>query len=161
MDDAEMGFLIALLACIIGGSWAVKEKKGTDFMTKQLYKDAFGWGFILWLIGYVLGIMLFTVVPLSIIGWIIMPIGTIITIWVLVKKVKADSFQYYALMAVIWVLIAVVFDYFFLVKAFKPADGYYKLDVYLYYILTFVLPLIVGWRKKRTKENLKILMRIR
>jgi hypothetical protein len=153
MNDAELGFFIALLACIIGGSWSVKEKKGNDFMTKQLYKDAFVWGFILWLIGYTLGIMLFTVVPLSVVGWIIMPIGTIITIWVLVKKVKVDSFQYYALLAVIWTLIAVVFDYFFLVKVFKPEDGYYKLDVYLYYTLTFVLPLIVGWRKKRTKEN--------
>ena len=80
-------------------------------MTKQLYKDAFGWGFILWLIGYALGIMLFTVVPNSVIGWIIMPIGTIITIWVLLKKVKAESFHYYALLAIIWVLIAVVFDY--------------------------------------------------
>jgi hypothetical protein len=116
-------------------------------MMKQLYKDAFGWGFILWFIGYLLGIMLFTVVPNSVIGWIIMPIGTIITILVLLKKVKADSFQYYALLAVIWALIAVVFDYFFLVKVFKPEDGYYKLDVYLYYTLTFILPLIVGWWK--------------
>jgi hypothetical protein len=116
-------------------------------MTKQLLKDAFGWGFILWLIGYALGIMLFTVVPISMVGWIIMPIGTIITIWVLLRRVKADSFQYYSLLAIIWTLIAIVFDYFFLVKMFKPADGYYKLDVYLYYILTFVLPLIVGWRK--------------
>jgi hypothetical protein len=40
-----------------------------------------------------------------------------------------------------------VFDYFLLVKVFKPVDGYYKLDVYLYYVLTFILPLIVGWRK--------------
>jgi len=115
---------------------------------KQLYKDVLGWGFILWFIGYALGIMLFAVVPLSVVGWIIMPIGTIITIWVLVKKVKADSFQYYALLAIIWTLIAIIFDYFFLVKLFKPVDGYYKLDVYLYYILTFVLPIIVGWRKK-------------
>ena len=114
-------------------------------MTKQFYKDAFGWGFILWIIGYALGIMLFPFVPLSIVGWVIMPIGTIITIWVLLKKIKADSFQYYALLAVIWTLIAIIFDYFFLVKLFKPEDGYYKLDVYLYYTLTFVLPLIVGF----------------
>jgi hypothetical protein len=133
----------------VGGTKIEKEKKGTNFLTKQFYKDAFGWGFILWLIGYALGIMLFTVVPLSVVGWIIMPIGTIITIWVLFKKVKWDSVHYYASLAVIWVLIAVVFDYFFLVKVFKPVDGYYKLDVYLYYTLTFVLPLIVGWHKKR------------
>ncbi len=42
----------------------------------------------------------------------------------------------------------IIFDYFFLVKMFKPADGYYKLDVYLYYVLTFILPLVVGWGKK-------------
>jgi len=117
-------------------------------MTKQFFKDAFGWGFILWLIGYALGMILFSIVPLSTIGWIIMPIGTIITLWVLFKKVRGDSFRYYAFLAVVWALIAIVFDYFFLVKAFKPADGYYKLDVYLYYALTFVLPLVAGWRKK-------------
>lgn len=118
-------------------------------MTKQFYKDAFGWGFLLWLIGYALGIALFAVVPQNLLGWVIMPIGIIITLWVLFKKVKADSFQYYALLAVVWVLIAIVFDYFFLVKMFNPADGYYKLDVYLYYALTIMLPLIVGWRKKK------------
>lgn len=109
-----------------------------------------GWGFLLWLIGYVLGIVLFAVVPPSLIGWIISPIGTVITLWVLLKKVKGDSPQYYLLLAIAWTLIAIIFDYFFLVKVFKPADGYYKLDVYLYYALTFVLPLIVGWFRKRT-----------
>ena len=117
-------------------------------MDKQFLKDALGWGFMLWLIGYGLGIMLFTLVPLSMIGWIIMPIGVIITLWVLFKKIETDSFRYYARLAVVWALIAIVFDYLFIVKAFKPDDGYYKLDVYLYYALTFVLPLIVGWRKK-------------
>jgi hypothetical protein len=116
-------------------------------LNKQFYKDALGWGTVLWLIGYALGIVLFASVPLSMIGWIILPIGTIITLWVLFRKVKSEAFQYYLLLAVSWTLIAAAFDYFFLVKAFKPADGYYKLDVYLYYILTFVLPLFVGWRK--------------
>ena len=87
------------------------------------------------------------VVPPSALGWIIMPVGVIITLWVLFKKVKGDSLGYYLSLAVIWTLIAVVFDYFFLVKVFKPADGYYKFDVYLYYVLTFVLPLVAGWRK--------------
>ena len=129
-------------------------------MSKRFYKDALGWGFILWLVGFGLGVALFSIVPLSMIGWIIMPIGTALTLWVLLKKVKGESFQYYLLLAVIWTLIAIVFDYFFLVKAFKPADGYYKLDVYLYYTLTFVLPLGVGWYKKRlanAANNKKIL----
>jgi hypothetical protein len=122
-------------------------------MVKQFFKDAFGWGFALWLIGYALGIILFTVVPPSLIGWTIMPIGIAIALWILLKKVRGDSFQYFLLLALVWVLIAIVCDYFFLVKAFKPADGYYKLDVYLYYALTFVLPLIVGWRKIATKQK--------
>lgn len=64
--------------------------------------------------------------------------------------VKGDTFQYFLLLAIFWTLIAIVFDYFFLVKALKPADGYYKLDVYLYYGLTFILPLFAGWRKQQS-----------
>lgn len=113
-------------------------------MDKKFAKDAFGWGFILWFIGYVLGIILFVFVPQNLIGWILTPIGTAIALWVLFKKISGGNFAYYAKLAFVWVLIAVVFDYFFLVKAFNPADGYYKFDVYLYYALTFILPLIVG-----------------
>jgi hypothetical protein len=118
-------------------------------MTKQFYKDALGWGFVLWFIGYLLGIILFFVVPISMIGYIIMPIGIIITLWVLLKKVKGDSLQYYLFLGIIWTLIAIVFDYFFLVKMLNPEDGYYKLDVYLYYGLTFILPILVGLKKTR------------
>jgi hypothetical protein len=120
-------------------------------MNKQLLKDGLGWGFLLWLIGYFLGIVLFMVVPPSMVGWVIMPIGIVISLWVLIKKVKGDSLQYYLKIAIIWALIAVILDYLLLVKVFKPADGYYKLDVYLYYALTFALPLLVGWRKNIKK----------
>lgn len=122
-------------------------------MNKQFYKDAFGWGFFLWLVGYILGMIFFAIVPASIIGWIIMPIGIIIALWVLLKKVKGDSSQYYLLVAIIWTLIAVIFDYFLIVRALKPADGYYKPDVYLYYALTFILPLIIGWSKNKVKKG--------
>jgi len=117
-------------------------------MNRQLFKDTLVWGFILWLIGYVLGIALFPFVSVSVIGWIIMPVGILLTLWVLFKKVKGDNFQYYLMLAIAWTVIAVLFDYFFIVKALKPAYGYYKLDVYLYYALTFILPLAIGWWKK-------------
>jgi hypothetical protein len=123
-------------------------------MAKQFLKDALGWGFILWLIGYALGMILFFIVPPSLIGWVITPIGIAITLWVLLKKVKGDSFKYYLLLAVVWTLIAVAFDYLFIVKMFKSA-GYYKLDVYLYYVLTFVLPLLVGWNKIKTGKLIR------
>jgi hypothetical protein len=123
-------------------------------MTKQFYKDAFAWGFILWLIGYVLGMILFGFMPTSMIGWVIMPIGIIITLWVLLKKVKGGSMQYFLQLAIIWTLIAIVLDNLFIVQMLKPVAGYYKPDVYLYYILTFVLPLVVGWQKAKVKSKI-------
>ena len=116
-------------------------------MTKQFIKDGFLWGFALWLIGYLLGIILFAVVPQSLIGWVIMPIGILITLWVLLKKVKVDSFRHCVFIGSIWLLIAVVCDFFFIVQMLNPVDGYYKLDVYLYYALIFILPLLVGLKK--------------
>lgn len=116
-------------------------------MSKKRLVDLLGWGFILWLIGYGLGIILFTLVPISLIGWIITPIGVAITLFVLFKKIKSVSVNYYLAISISWTFIAVICDYFFLVKAFHPADGYYKLDVYLYYFLTFTLPLAVWYLK--------------
>jgi len=120
-------------------------------MKKQLLKDALGWGFLLWLVGYILGIILFMILPQSILGWVIMPIGTMITLWVLLKKIKSASLKYYAMLSVIWTLIAILFDYVFLVKLFQ-SSGYYKLDVYVYYTLTFLLPLLVGFLKNRKAQ---------
>ena len=54
-------------------------------MVRQFTKDALGWGFVLWLIGYVLGILFFAFVPSNLIGWVIMPIGIAVTLWILLK----------------------------------------------------------------------------
>lgn len=116
-------------------------------MSKGFYKNALGWGILLWLIGYVLGIILFFIVPPNLIGWIIMPIGIIIALWILLKKINFPAFRDYFWLALVWTAIAVIFDYVFLVMLLKPAGGYYKPDVYLYYAITFALPLIVGYRK--------------
>ena len=118
-------------------------------MNKRFLKDALGWGFVLWVIGYALGIMLFAFVPANLIGWIITPFGTAIALWVAFKKVKGDTLRYFGLVALVWLLIAVAGDYVFIVKAFKPADGYYKPDVYLYYALTLAIPFFAGWRRSK------------
>jgi hypothetical protein len=89
----------------------------TKAAKNQFYKDAFFWGLVLWLIGYLLGMILFFVVPSDMIGWVIMPIGIIITLWVLFKKIKGDSLHYYLYLAIVWTLTAIVFDYLFIVKA--------------------------------------------
>jgi hypothetical protein len=118
---------------------------------KKVFLNTVKWGFILWLIGYALGFIFFTFVPADLIGWAIMPIGVAVTLWVLFKKIEREKFQCYFGLAVIWTLMAIIFDYLFIVKLLNPVGGYYKADVYLYYILTFVLPLAVGWRKERNK----------
>lgn len=118
-------------------------------MNTRFFRDTFGWGFLLWVFGYILGIILFMLMPASIIGWVITPIATIVTLWVLMKKIESSSLLYYFLISIIWTAIAVIFDYFLIVKAFKPKDGYYKPDVYLYYALTFILPIVVGWYKQQ------------
>ncbi|MFA6190114.1 MAG: hypothetical protein WC711_01190 [Candidatus Staskawiczbacteria bacterium] len=118
----------------------------------KILKNSVVWGIGLWFIGWVLGIVAFMVVPVNMIGWVVSPIGIIITLWVLFKKINRDSLQCYFGLGVVWTVIAVILDYLFLVLLFKPADGYYKLDVYLYYITTLILPIIVGLIKFRKQK---------
>jgi hypothetical protein len=120
-------------------------------MDKQVVIDTLGWGLVLWLIGYVLGFLIYFVLPVSLIGWAILPVGVIVTVWVLFKKIRRKDFRYYAMLAVAWTMIAVACDYVFIVVALKPADGYYRPDVYLYYALMVAIPLIAGWWKSHER----------
>jgi hypothetical protein len=119
-------------------------------MNERLFKDTICWGFLLWLVGYAISFVLFFFVPPSLLGWAIMPFGITITLWVLFKKVKSSDINYYLKLALVWTLLAIVLDYIFIVQLLKPADGYYKLDVYFYYIFTFALPLLIGFKKSKT-----------
>jgi len=113
---------------------------------KKIFLNTVLWGFLLWLFGYILGFVFFAFVPKDVIGWYIMPLGLIATLWVLFKKIKRESFQCYIGLGIFWTLIAVICDYFFLVRLLK-ATTYYKLDVFIYYILTFIIPIVFGWYK--------------
>jgi len=115
---------------------------------KQLLKNSLIWGFVLWLVGYVLSFVLFFIVPPLMIGWIIAPIGTAITLLVLFKKIKSNNFKNYLTLSIVWTLMAILLDYVFIIKLLNPI-GYYKPSVFLYYGLTFVLPLFVNWRNKK------------
>ena len=114
---------------------------------------AIGWGSTLWFIGYLLGIALYFLVRPSLIGWIILPIGAGLTALVLWRFVAARRFADYLRLAVAWAAIAVVGDFLFIVQTLRPPDGYYKLDVYLYYVLTFLMPLMAGWLKTSARER--------
>jgi len=118
----------------------------------KIFLNTVLWGLALWFFGYVLGFVFFALVPKSLIGWFVMPFGLAATIWVLLKKIKREQFTCYVGLGVIWTIIAVAFDYLFLVKLLGATD-YYKVDVYIYYILTFVLPIFVGWYRFNKMKN--------
>jgi len=122
----------------------------------KIFLNTIFWGFVLWLFGYILGFIFFALVPKDVIGWYIMPFGIIATLWVLLKKIKREEFMCYVGLGVIWTIMAVALDYIFIVKLLKSTE-YYKLDIYLYYALTFLLPIIIGWYKfRKIKSNQKI-----
>jgi hypothetical protein len=122
-------------------------------MTRTRAKELFGWGTTLWFIGYVLGILLIAVVGPGMVGWVILPIGVAITTWVLFRSIHSERMSQYVALGIAWTAIAVILDYLFIVRAFHPADGYYKPDVYLYYVLTLALPMLVGLRMTRTARR--------
>lgn len=124
----------------INSANSVQTKKGKIFLN-TIY-----WGFILWLFGYILGFIFFALVPKNIIGWYIMPFGIIAMLWVLLKKIKREQQMCYFGLGLIWTIMAVILDYLFIVKLLKATD-YYKLDVYIYYILTFSISIVIGWYK--------------
>lgn len=119
---------------------------------KQTLFNTLLWGFLLWLFGYILGFIFFAFAPKDLLGWYIMPFGVIVTLWVLFKKIKRESLASFFMVGLIWMIMAVVLDYVFLVKLLN-ATTYYKLDVYLYYSLTFLLPIIVGWYKLKKHKS--------
>jgi hypothetical protein len=81
-------------------------------------------------------------------GWYVMPLGIALTCLVLWKRVRVAGFGEAILIGVVWTVIAIICDYFFLVKLLNPPDGYYKLDVYLYYLLTLILPIAAAMLRR-------------
>lgn len=116
-------------------------------MTKSLLREGVLWGVLLWLFGYLLGFALYAVVPMHLLGWVVMPFALALTIWVALQRVHGATLGHYLAVGAIWAVIAIVLDYFLLVQLLHPADGYYMLDVYLYYALCFLVPAVAGWWK--------------
>jgi hypothetical protein len=97
-------------------------------------RDVLGWGLLLWFAGYLLGFVFYAILPTALIGWFVMPIGSGLACVVLWKWCRVDSIGASLLLGAAWSAIAIV-------KLLNPPDGYYKPDVYLYYLITLVLPL--------------------
>jgi hypothetical protein len=110
----------------------------------QWIKDTIGIGILLWLIGYLVSIGLFFTPLAENMGWIITAVFTPVTIAITWWWFRARDLPltYYAMVGAVWTVIAVVFDYLFIVRLFQAA--YYETDVFVYYALTFLIPVGVG-----------------
>jgi hypothetical protein len=113
---------------------------------KQFLTDTAGLGLAFWLIGWILGIVLFMTPLAPIMGWILFvcltPVMAVVTYrWFSGRPLPLS---YFARLAVAWTAIAVVFDYLFIVQLFHPA-AYYQPDVFVYYSVTFLVPIGIGW----------------
>jgi hypothetical protein len=116
--------------------------------------DALGLGFGIWLMGYIAGMVLFFLVPADLIGWILFVVFTPIALYIAYLRFgkRSEETAYYLMIAAAWTLIAIVLDYLFIVVALN-SKGYYKLDVFVYYATTFLVPLLIGWKYGSGQRN--------
>jgi|SRR3972149_452403 len=114
--------------------------------------DTFGCGFLLWLVGFGISMMLFLAIPITLLGWIVLVVMVPATAFLAVKRLwnSKEKKSYYYNVGIVWALIAILMDYIFLVKGFNVQD-YYKLDVYIYYFLNFLIPVAMGMKLKVAK----------
>ena len=121
---------------------------------KQILKDTVMLGAALWLIGYIASLVLFFSPFHEVMGWILLIVLTPVTIiiaYLWFRKRERLPVQYFAKVGVAWLLIAVVLDYLFIVLLFQAI--YYGADVFVYYALTFLIPVGVGYGLNRGRES--------
>lgn len=112
---------------------------------RERFIDTLGLGFFLWFLGYIASIILYFLVLSEIIGWILFVLFTPIFIVITFARFRKRllPFRYYVVVSVTWTGIAILFDFLFIVKLFNP-DNYYHLSVLVYYLETFLGPLVMG-----------------
>ena len=116
---------------------------------KQILKDTAGLGTGLWLLGYLASLLLFFSPFAASMGWVLIAVFTPVTIAVAWWWFRARdlALSYYAGVGAAWTVIAVVLDYLFIVLLFQAT--YYGPDVFVYYALTFLIPVGVGLYLRR------------
>jgi hypothetical protein len=122
---------------------------------KQWIKDTAGLGVVFWLIGYLASLVLFFSPFAASMGWILLVIFTPVTLvitWWWFHMRGQHPLQYYAGVGAAWVGIAIALDFFFIVLLFQAT--YYGPDVFVYYIVTFLIPVGVGLYLIRTRNEI-------
>jgi hypothetical protein len=113
---------------------------------EQLLRDTLGTGILLWLAGYLASMAVyFSPLPYNLWGRVVLVLYIPFVVWVTAWYFAGRSlpFRYYAAVGIAWSLAAVMLDYPFIVLRFG-AYGYYTPDVYLYYAIMFLIPVMVG-----------------
>lgn len=121
--------------------------------TRTKLIDTLGLGFVIWLIGYIASILLWGFVSHDMLGWVLFVIFIPLMLYLPYRRFRnrKETVGYYFLVALAWLLIAVVFDYIFIVKLFDAKD-YYKLDIFVYYTVTFLAPFLIGLKYGTAKR---------
>ena len=116
--------------------------------------DIFVFGVLFWLMGFIASIILFPFVPKNILGWILCIVFTPITIIITYFRFKKRDLKLfcYFMTGVFWAIIAIILDYIFLYRLFNIVD-YYKVDVLIYYLITFLIPLTLGIINNNRKKK--------
>lgn len=117
-------------------------------------RDTAGLGIFFWIIGYLASFVLYFTPLSSVMGWVLLVIFTPLTTgiaWWWFRQRERLPLRYYAGVGVAWMLIAVVLDFFFIVKFFGTVT-YYAPDVFLYYALMFLVPVGVGLYLNRAAQ---------
>lgn len=112
----------------------------------QLLRDTAYTGILLWVAGYLASMAVyFSGLNYDVWGKVVLllyiPCAAVFAYWYFSQREL--SLQYYAGVGIAWSLIAVVLDYPFIVMRFG-AWQYYTPDVFFYYIVMFLIPVIVG-----------------
>ncbi|MDH7594198.1 MAG: hypothetical protein QHG99_07605 [Methanomicrobiales archaeon] len=107
--------------------------------------DTLGIGALLWLIGYLASLVLFFSPYAEIMGWIITVSFTPVAIAVVWWRFRERGLRMgdFAVIGFAWTAIAMVLDYLFIFRLFQAS--YYTADVFVYYALTFLIPVGVGF----------------
>lgn len=130
-----------------------KERTAKPSGMMQQVKDTAGLGTLFWLVGYLASLVLFFTPVAGMMGWILIAVFTPVTIAVAWWWFRARDLplSYYAKVGIAWMAIAVVLDYLFIVLLFSPE--YYSPHVVLYYTITLLLPVGVGFAINRNKPD--------
>jgi nicotinamide riboside transporter PnuC len=123
---------------------------------KQWITDMIGLGTGFWLLGYILSIVLFFSPYARSMGWILLSICTPVTLAITWWWFRARDHPrgYYLKVGVAWTILAIVLDFLFIVVLLQAT--YYGADVFVYYVLTFLIPVGVGYYLAGRRENMEL-----